>query len=56
MALGIATVDHFLPGTQDGVPVAVARELEIKLILCAVNVVDENGKASERLRLKALHV
>lgn len=56
MARGIATVDHFAPGTKDGVPIAVAQELEIKLILCTVNAVDESGKPSELLRLNSLPV
>jgi TonB family protein len=53
MAVGIASVDRFVPGTKDGVPVAVAQQLEIKLTLCMVNITDENGQSSERLRLKS---
>lgn len=53
MALGIARIDHFAPGTKGGVPIAVAQELEIKLTLCTVNTIDEGGNRSEVLRLKS---
>jgi hypothetical protein len=56
MALAIARVDHFVPGTKDGVPVAVAQDLEIKVVLCTVDSLDESGKPSELLRIKSLPV
>jgi TonB family protein len=55
-AIGIATVDRFSPGTKDGVSVAVAQELEIKLTVCRANVADKDGRTSERLRLKSVPV
>lgn len=55
-AIGIAKVDHFVPGAKEGVPVPVAQELEIKLTLCTIKVVDNDGKTSERIRLKSAPV
>jgi TonB family protein len=56
LATAIARADHFVPGTKDGVAVSVAQELEIKLTLCTIKVVDSDGKSSDRLRLKSLPV
>ena len=56
VAMAIAKLDHFIPGTKDGVPVPVAEELEVKLILCTIKVVDDDGKTSERIRLKSAPV
>ncbi len=52
MAVGIAKADHFAPGTKDGIPIAVERELEITLSICTTKVADETGKLSSRLRRK----
>ena len=53
MAVAIAKVDHFEPGLKSGVPVAVAAELHISLSICTVNVQDESGRSSARIRLKS---
>lgn len=53
MAVGVAKVDHFVPGKRDGFPVAVAQELEIRLTLCTIKVVEKDGTTSSRLRLKS---
>jgi len=55
-AVSIAEVDRFSPGAKDGVPVAVAQELEIKLTVCRVKIADKDGTASVRLRLKSAPV
>jgi TonB family protein len=55
-AIGIAKVDHFVPGAKEGVPVPVAQELEIKVTLCTIQVIDSDGKASNRLRLESVPV
>jgi TonB family protein len=52
-AVSIAEVDRFTPGTKDGVPVAVAQELEIRLTVCRVKIVDTDGTTAARLRLKS---
>ena len=55
-AVSIAEVDRFLPGAKDGVPVAVAQELEIKLTVCRIKFVDRDGTTSARLRLESAPV
>jgi TonB family protein len=55
-AVSIAGVDRFSPGTKDGVPVAVAQELEIKLTVCKVKIVNTDGTTTARLRLKSTPV
>ena len=54
--VSIAEVDRFSPGAKDGVPVAVAQELEIKLTLCRVKILNKDGTMSDRLRLKSVPV
>jgi len=55
-AVSIAEVDRFSPGVKDGVPVNVAQELEIKLTICRVKIVNKDGTTSARLRLKSAPV
>ena len=55
-AMSIAEVDLFSPGAKNGVPVAVAQELEVKLTVCRVKFVDKDGTTSVRLRLKSAPV
>jgi protein TonB len=55
-AMGIAKVDHFVPGAKDGVPVPVAQELEIHMTLCTAKVVDSGGMSVDRLRLESVPV
>lgn len=55
-AVSIAEVDRFSAGAKDGIPVAVAQELEIKLTVCRVEFVDKDGTTSARLRLKSAPV
>jgi len=55
-AVSIAEVDRFSPGAKDGVSVAVAQELEIKLTVCRAKIVDKNGMTSARLRLMSAPV
>lgn len=55
-AVSVAEVDRFVPGSKDGVPVAVAEELQVKLTVCRVSIVDKDGTTSARLRLKSAPV
>ncbi len=55
-AVSVAKVDRFSPGSKDGVPVAVAQELQIKLTVCRVSIVNKDGTTSARLRLKSTPV
>lgn len=51
-AVSIAEVDRFSPGTKDGVPVAVAQELEVRLTACRIKTEGKDGTTSVRLRLE----
>jgi len=55
-ALSVAKVDRFSPGSKDGIPVAVAQELQVKLTVCRVSIVDKDGTTSARLRLESTPV
>ncbi|MGA8087769.1 MAG: energy transducer TonB [Terracidiphilus sp.] len=55
-AVSVAKVDRFSPGSKDGVPVAVAQELQVKLTVCRVSIVDKDGTTSARIRLKSAPV
>ncbi len=54
IALKIAALDRFTPGTHDGTPVVVAGSLEAKIQSCLVESLDSDGKKLSLLKLRSV--
>jgi len=54
LALKIAAMDRFKPGSHDGVPVSVAVSLEVEIESCVEETEDSAGKKSLLLRMRSL--
>jgi len=52
LALLIAKVDRFQPGTYNGQPAPIAQSIEIKMEGCAIERKDDTGKKTSRLVLR----
>jgi TonB family protein len=53
VALTIADSDRFKPGERNGVPVAVAQSIELRLDGCIIRVVDQPGHSVQQMRLSS---
>ncbi len=53
LALQIAAVDRFKPGTHDGAPVVVAQPVEVDLQACVDEINNEAGTKTRKLRLRS---